>query len=318
MSERPVLIVDGANLFIRSWAAYPQMTSNGDQFGGVIGFLKTLAKLVREQSPSMVLCAWEGGGSQRRRSIFKEYKLGRRPEKLNRFYGDDIPDNDENRKHQLLVLINSLKHVPICQLYASDCEGDDIIAYLCNGPMKDRKRVIASSDKDLYQLLDNNTIIYSLHKKIYVTSKTMFEEFHIKPHNFAVAKALCGDKGDNVPGIKGLGFKTASKLLPMLSGDQVVLLEDVLNYCYSHRDDHKMYGSIINNINDVKRNYRLVYLNGNMLSSDQQDKVNSTVNTFMPHMDRLGLLKKLLDEGVSDFDVQNFAYAFNCIVGIKN
>ena len=66
------------------------MSSNGYQVGGCVGFLKTLQKLVRELSPTAICVAWEGGGSQRRRKLFPEYKLNKRPEKLNRFYGDDI------------------------------------------------------------------------------------------------------------------------------------------------------------------------------------------------------------------------------------
>ena len=183
MSDRPVLIVDGQNLFIRSWAAYPQVSSHGYQMGGCIGFLKTLRRIVSEVQPTLVCVAWEGGGSQRRRNIFPDYKLGRRPEKLNRFYGDDIPESEENRKHQLIALLEMLKHTPACQVYASDCEGDDIIAFLCRGPFRSSNKIIVSSDKDMYQLLDESTRIYSLHKKRVLTRDDVFEEYRITPNN---------------------------------------------------------------------------------------------------------------------------------------
>ena len=104
-SDRPVLIVDGMNAFIRSWAAFPTMSAHGYQMGGCIGFLKSLRKLVNEIQPKAIYVAWEGGGSSRRRKIYADYKMGRRPEKLNRFYEDDIPDTEENRKHQLVTLL---------------------------------------------------------------------------------------------------------------------------------------------------------------------------------------------------------------------
>ena len=131
VSDRVVLIIDGMNAFLRAHAAFPTMNSNGESMGGCIGFLKMMRRIVSELQPKAVYVAWEGGGSQRRRKLYAGYKMNRKPERLNRFYEDDIPDTDENRKHQLVTLLGMLKCVPVCQLYVSDCEGDDVIAYLC-------------------------------------------------------------------------------------------------------------------------------------------------------------------------------------------
>jgi 5'-3' exonuclease len=314
---RPILIIDGQNLFIRSWAAYPQMSSHGYQMGGCIGFLKTLKRIVTELQPAKVCVAWEGGGSQRRRAIYPQYKLGRRPEKLNRFYGDDIPETDENRKHQLMVLINALKLTPVCQVYASDCEGDDIIAFLCSGPFKSFDKVIVSSDKDMYQLLNSNTSIYSLHQKKVLTQEDIFDEFRVKSHNFALAKALCGDPGDNIPGIKGLGFKTVSKKLPFLGTDSEVLVADVIAFCQAHTNESVVYKKIIENKADLERNWQLVYLDGSMLSASQISKVQHAIDTFVPRINKIGLIKSLIKEGISDFDTEEFFYSFNCVEGIQ-
>src|SRR5271157_2653521 len=92
--KRPVLIVDGLSLFVRSYCAFPQMTGNGEQFGGCIGFMKTLKRITYETSPTAVYVCWESGGSSRRRALLPEYKLNRAPGKLNRFYEDDIPDTE--------------------------------------------------------------------------------------------------------------------------------------------------------------------------------------------------------------------------------
>jgi len=315
-TDRPVLIIDGQNLFIRSWAAYPQMSSHGYQMGGCIGFLKTLRRILTEIQPTKVCVAWEGGGSQRRRAIYSDYKLGRRPEKLNRFYGDDIPESEENRKHQLVCLLDMLKNTPVCQVYASDCEGDDIIAFLCTGPYRNVKKVIVSSDKDLYQLLNSNTNIYSLHKKKVLTMEDIFEEFRIKSHNFAIAKALCGDPGDNIPGIKGIGFKTISKKLPFLGTDEEIIIEDVISFCQSRSNESTLYRRIVENRSDIERNWKLVYLDGGMLSANQVSKVQHAIDTFIPRVNKIGLIKSLVKEGIGDFDVESFFYAFNCVEGI--
>lgn len=313
---RPVLIIDGMNSFIRSWAAYPSMSVNGYQMGGCVGFLKTLRRLVYDIAPSAVYVAWEGGGSQRRRSIYKEYKLGRRPEKLNRFYEDDIPDTEENRKHQLVALVGMLRCAPACQLYVADCEGDDVVAYLCTGPFKDSDKVIVSSDKDLYQLLDDRTRMYSLHRKTFVTKETVLEEFRVQSKHFAIAKALCGDKGDNVPGIRGVGFKTVAKLFPLLGTEDDVLLDDVIAYAHAHADESKSYRNILAQEADVRRNYRLVFLDGGMMSAHQRSIIDHTVQKHVPRADQVGLVRQLIKEGINDFDVSGFLYAFNGIDGL--
>jgi len=316
--QRPVLIVDGMNLFVRSWAAYPTMSSHGYQMGGCIGFLKTLRRIVSEVQPSVVYVAWEGGGSQRRRKLYPMYKLNRRPEKLNRFYEGDIPDTDENRQHQLITLLGMLKCIPVCQLYVSDCEGDDIIAYLCSSPLRKKEKIIVSSDKDLYQLLSKDTKIYSLHKKTFVEAPDVLVEFRVQAHNFALAKALCGDPSDNVPGIKGIGFKTVSKMYPFLGTEQEALLQDVISYAAAHIDESVIHRRVVQQQEDIKRNWHLVFLDGSMLSATQAASVEHVMSTFKPRSDRMGLMKLLLKDGISDFDVENFFYSFNCINNIEH
>ena len=317
MSEhRPVLVIDALNLFVRSHAAYPTMSSHGFQMGGCIGFLKTLKRITYETQPSAVYVCWESGGSSRRRKLLPDYKLGRRPEKLNRFYEGDLPETEENRNHQTLSLLAMLKCVPVCQLYAKDCEGDDLVAYLTCGPLRDHDKIIVSSDKDLYQLLNDNTKLYSLHKKTFVTYENVMEEFRVQAKHFAIAKALCGDPGDNVPGVKGIGFKTVSKLFPMLGLNDDIVLQDVLDYAHSHEDESKMYKRIIECKEDVKRNFQLVFLNGNMVPQNQQAVNEQRIKDFMPKSDKMGLIKLLIDDGVNDFDVSNFYDVFNCIEGL--
>src|SRR3990167_895989 len=315
-TQKPILIVDAMNLFVRSYCAYPTMSSKGYQMGGCIGFLKTLRRIVNEQAPSAVYIAWEGGGSNKRRALYADYKMNRRPEKLNRFYEDDIPDSDDNKKHQIIALLSMLKCAPVCQIYVSDCEGDDVIAYLCRNTFRNVDKIIVSSDKDMFQLLDDKTKVYSLHKKKYVTPEDVTNEFRVKPHNFALAKALCGDGSDNIPGVKGVGFKTVSRVLPFLGSDQELLLQEVFDYCHTHANESVIYRRIIENEDDVKRNWKLVFLDGGMLSQNQASKVDHTISTFRPSIDRMRMIKTLVKEGINDFDVEYFFYAFIGIDGL--
>lgn len=294
------------------------MNKNGEQMGGCVGFLKSMQRITREIQPSQIYIVWEGGGSQRRRKLYSEYKMGRKPEKLNRFYGDDIPDSEENKRHQLITLLGMLKSVPVCQVYVSDCEGDDTVAHLCSGPFRGEDKIIVSSDKDMYQLLNDKTRIYSLHKKKIVTAEDIFDEFRIRTHNFAIAKAICGDSGDNVPGVKGIGFKKVSSKIPILGGDQVVILQDVIDYCQAHADESIIYRRIMDSVEDVKRNWKLVHLDGSMLSGDQVSKVQYVINTFEPKADRMGLIRALVKEGIEGFDTEGFFYDLKCVTAIRN
>jgi DNA polymerase-1 len=282
--------------------------------GGCIGFLKTLKNLAYDIKPNKIFCVWEGGGSTKRRKIYPEYKMSRKPEKLNRFYEDDIPDSEDNRKHQMLSLLTMLRAAPVCQLYVSDCEGDDVIAHLVRGPLKDEDKVIVSSDKDMYQLLDEKTQVFSPHKKNFVTKEDVFTEFSIHPRNFAIAKALCGDSSDNVPGIKGLGFKTVHKKFPTLGLDEDVLLQDVINYATTHADESPIFKRVVDEQDDLKRNYRLVYLDGGMLSPTQATKIDTVVSAYKPKGDKMALVKLLVQEGINDFDVSAFFLAFNSVM----
>ena len=314
--ERPVLIIDAMNVFVRSYVAFPQMSSHGYQMGGAIGFLKTLRRLVFECAPRTVIVVWEGGGSVKRRALFSEYKMNRKPERLNRFYEDDIPDSEENKKHQLISLIGMMKHVPVCQVYVADCEGDDVIAYLCRSKFRNDNKIIASSDKDMFQLIDPITKIYNLHKKTYVTDKEVYKEFRVSPQNFAYVKALCGDASDNIPGIKGVGFKKVTQLFPFLGTNNDIVLQDVLNYAQSHVDESAMYQRVIDSWKDVKRNWGLVFLDGSMLALTQAQRVDHVIQTFKPTSDRMALMRLLIKEGIGDFDLDSFFYTFNCISGI--
>jgi DNA polymerase-1 len=311
VQQNPILIVDGLNLFVRSYSAYPAMSTHGYQMGGCVGFLKTLKRITFEMQPSAIYICWESGGSQKRRKLYSEYKLNRRPDKVNRFYEDDIPESDDNQKHQLIALLAMIKYAPACQIYVQDCEGDDVIAYLCRGRFSMIDKIIASSDKDMYQLVDEKTRIYSFHKKTFVKEEDVLSEFRVTAQNFALAKTLCGDPSDNIPGIKGLGFKTIAKLFPFLGSEEVVLLQDVLNYAEAHKEDNHMYKRILDNKDVVQRNWKLVYLDGGMLTALQSSQVDNIISTFAPKIDKVGLVKQLVKEGLGNFDVEDFFYSFN-------
>ena len=130
--DQPVLLVDGLNLYTRHFVANPSMSDLGNHVGGVVGFLRAIQYLCDITKPYRVYVVWEGGGSKRKRDLYKNYKKGSKPRKMNRYYSEeDIPDSLNNRNYQLKTLIDILSKLPVCQIYVEDAEADDAIGYIC-------------------------------------------------------------------------------------------------------------------------------------------------------------------------------------------
>ena len=313
MTIRPIMLVDAMNVFVRCYCAFPSMSTHGYQAGGTVGFLKTLRKLINDHNPSSVYVVWEGGGSKKRRDLYSDYKATRRPEKLNRFYEDDIPDTDENKIQQISIVAKLIRCLPVCQLYVKDCEGDDVIAYLSRYVFDKEQKIIISGDRDFYQLMNDRTVIYSPNKKRIVKPQDVLDEFRISCANFAMAKSLCGDVSDNIPGVKGLGFKTLTKRFPFFASDEQIMIDDIVNFCNAHTKESSIYPKVVENLELIKRNWQLIYLDASSIAPVQIEQIKYAVNTFKPSVSKIGFIKHLISEGLTDFEVDNFFYTFLCL-----
>tara|TARA_R110000824_G_scaffold301401_1_gene489362 strand:+ start:278 stop:1234 length:957 start_codon:yes stop_codon:yes gene_type:complete len=316
LDKELVLIVDALNLFTRHYVAHPAMSVNGEHVGGVIGFLYGITNLIERYKPKKVIVVWEGGGSSRRRKIFSEYKSRRRPQKLNRTYEEDLPDTVENRNRQVSLLVSLINLLPICQIYVPDCEADDVIGYISKYTYSKHKKLILSSDKDFYQLLDENTIIFSPTRKDLVTCKTVLERFNISSNNFALAKSVCGDPSDNIAGVKGVGFKTLAKRFPLLAEKNDVSINDLIEKSAGHIKSGsklKAFKEITQSEELIRRNWKLIYLDTANLSEEQIRKIKYTVDTFSPKKNKLEMMRALIKEGIQTFNVDRLFLALNYI-----
>ncbi len=108
-------------------------------------------------------------------------------------------------------------------------EADDIIAYVAQTPRFKRsgKKLLLSSDKDFFQLVDDKTVLYRPIQKEVLNKNTILEKFDIHPTNFAMARAMAGDKSDNIEGIPGLGLKTVSKRFPFFKDEETETFSDI-------------------------------------------------------------------------------------------
>lgn len=311
---RPALFIDAMNLFARHYIRHPGMSAHGHHAGGIVGFLNQLKFLVEMIHPSYVAVIWEGGGSLRRRAIFPDYKKNRKPPRLNRYYEGDIPDTKENRIYQIKVLVEILKELPICQIFIEDAEADDVIGYLCKYKFQDRSKIVASSDKDFYQLVDDSTRIYSWTSKKFIGAADVLKETGIASHNFAVAKSFAGDASDGIPGVKGVHFKTLAKRFPQLSSDEECSIEEILKECEKLRPEGlKTIESICESKDLIKRNWRLMYLDMANMAAVQVKKVDAVITSYTASKNKLKLMKKLIDEGLPTLDVHDLFSAFQML-----
>ena len=303
-------------LYLRHFIAHPAMGKDGQHVGGIVGFLLDLKKIVERFKPNPIYIVWEGGGSVRRRAIYKDYKSHRRPERLNRFYENDIPSTVSDRDNQIKILVKLLKLTPVCQVYVPDCEADDVIGYMSRYHFKDALKIILSADKDYYQLISEGSIIYSPTWKKLVQEDDVLERFGVHPVNFSIAKAICGDDSDNIPGVDGVGFKTLAKRFPELSGNAELTVEHILNVAQDRvKSGSKVqaYHNIADNEVLIKRNLSLVHLDTANLAAYQIDRINGICDNFKPTRNKIEFIRALLQEGIQTFNVDQFFLALTHI-----
>lgn len=205
---KKIILVDGNNLLFRSYyaTAYTgniMRNSEGFPTNGLYGFVNMINKIIHEEKPQYMMVAFDIGKTFRHEK-YDKYKDGRR----------EVP---EDLKIQFPVAKKILTAMGIKYLECSGYEADDIIGTISlwceNDP--DYEALIVSSDKDLLQLISEETTVKLLKSKEYIMmDKSTFKEtYGFEPQNMIDLKALMGDASDNIPGIKGIGEKGAIKLL---------------------------------------------------------------------------------------------------------
>ena len=302
---RRLLIIDALNLFIRNYIVNPTISTNGNPIGGSVGFLNSLRKLMREAKPDGVVICWDGaGGSRKRRTMVKEYKEGRKPLRKNyKIDGMTEQSEKENMVWQQRTLIEMLNQMPIVQLVINEVEADDIIAMISKSPKyKGWQKVIVSSDKDFIQLLDDETVLYRPIQKVAWNKNMVISEYNISPENFVLARAIAGDKSDNLRGIKGAGLTTISKRIPFLNEDKMYTLDEVYNHCAQADSKLKFYCNVVEDWDTVETNYKVMNLTPPSISVQGKQKINYTLDNFEYELNATELRKISVQKGFGSYD----------------
>mgnify|MGYP003137481679 CR=1 FL=1 len=312
-----VMFIDGLNMFIRSYIVNPQMDKHGNPIGGCIGFLKSLQKVSRKFQPDEVVVAWDGHeGSQRKRSLNKEYKEGRGPIRFNRRLIElDPAEQAKNKAYQLIRLMEYLNELPIIQITIDYVEADDVIAYGARHPYYGGwDKIIVSSDKDFFQLCDSKTSVYRPIQDKVVTQQSILDEFKIHPNNFALARAIAGDSSDNLPGVSGVGLKTIAKRFPFLLNEKESSCKEIVTNCAMQGKKLKLHENIIKSADLVQNNYRIMQLYNPNIRPVNRIFIDNAIMAFEPEFSKLNFTKMLFSD---DLAYTNFEELSRIMKNIK-
>lgn len=314
MSDKRVIVLDMNNLFLRSYIMDPTISLNGAEIGGIRGFFRSLQKICRELNPTKIVACWDGeGGSQKRRKITKEYKEGRKPLKLNRSLS--VLTEEQKKKNQMwqnMRVMEYLNETPIIQLGFPNVEADDVISKVVQSAnLKEYKKIIVSADKDFWQLVTDDTIVYRPIGEQFVTKEFLLENEGIHPTNFALARAIAGDKSDNLPGVPGAGLPTIAKRIPFLKEEKECSITEVLDYAdkMSNESKVKFYPKLIEHNKLILKNYQMMQLKSPMLSAQAAIAIRSILQEAEYVFNRTNFRANMVKDGF-DMEKNNFSELF--------
>ena len=303
MKEEPkkVMIIDGLNMFLRSYIIIPSMDKRGNPNGGTWGFMKSLQKLCKMFNPNEIVVCWDGvGGSEKKRTINKNYKQGRKPLRFNRRMIElSVEKQEENKAFQQIRLMDYLNEMPVIQTMIDYVEADDIIAYVAQHERyANWEKVIVSSDKDFFQLLEGDCALYRPIQKTLLRQKDILEKDGIHPRNYALARAMDGDKSDNLPGVPRVGLITIKNKFPFLSSSVAYEPEDIFKACETVEKPLSVHKNILKNKELVESNFKLMQLYSPNISNTHKKQVNFALSEFDKSYSKLEIVKKMAIDGI--------------------
>ena len=203
---KKILLIDGSSLIFRAFYAIKNLTTKDGVFvNGVYGFLNMYYKALELTNPTHVFVAFDKGSKTFRHTEYSDYKGTR----------DKAPNEIT---YQFGILKDLLSSMNVNYLELDEYEADDILGTIAKMAQKEGFEVdIFTGDRDYLQLVDDNIFVYLTKKGIseikLMDNNAIFEDFGISPKQLIEVKALQGDSSDNIPGVKGVGEKTALKLI---------------------------------------------------------------------------------------------------------
>jgi DNA polymerase-1 len=201
-TNKDIYLVDGSAYIFRAYHALPPLTNpEGVVVNAVLGFTNMMVKLLNEMEAPYIAVIFDAARKNFRNDIYADYKANR----------DETPDD---LKPQFPLIRDCVRAFGMEPIEMDGFEADDLIAtYARIGEEQGRKVTIVSSDKDLMQLVTDNVRMFDPMKNKMMGEAEVVEKFGVKPNRVVDIQALAGDAVDNVPGVPGIGVKTAAQLI---------------------------------------------------------------------------------------------------------
>ncbi|MFQ1021881.1 DNA polymerase I [Avibacterium paragallinarum] len=202
IAENPLVLVDGSSYLYRAFHAFPPLTNSlGEPTGAMYGVLNMLKSLIAQVQPSHIAVVFDAKGKTFRDELFEQYKSHRPP----------MPDDLRKQIQPLHAIIKALG-IPLLSI--EGVEADDVIGTLAvQASQAGKKVLISTGDKDMAQLVDNNIMLINTMNNSLLDREGVIEKYGIPPELIIDYLALMGDSADNIPGVAGVGEKTALGLL---------------------------------------------------------------------------------------------------------
>jgi len=201
-ADSPLVLVDGSSYLFRAFHALPPLVSSkGQATGAVKGVISMLRRLKKDYPHSLIAVVFDAKGKTFRNELYAEYKAHRPP----------MPDELASQIEPILKIIRAMG-LPL--LIIDGVEADDVIGTLATQATRDHLHtVVSTGDKDLAQLVSDHVALINTMTNEYLDIEGVKKKFSLPPERIVDFLALCGDKTDNIPGVAGVGPKTAVKWL---------------------------------------------------------------------------------------------------------
>ncbi|WP_440871981.1 DNA polymerase I [Vibrio diabolicus] len=205
--ENPLILIDGSSYLYRAFHAYPGTMSNGEiPTNAVYGVVNMLRSMMRQFASERIAVVFDAKGKTFRDDMYAEYKANRPP----------MPDD---LRCQIEPLHNVIRAMGLPLICVPGVEADDVIGTLAHqASQKGMPVLISTGDKDMAQLVDDNITLINTMTNVVMDREGVVEKFGIPPELIIDYLALMGDKVDNIPGVPGVGDKTATALLQGIGG----------------------------------------------------------------------------------------------------
>ena len=296
IAKEKIALIDGYGFVFRAYHALPPLTrSDGTPVGAVYGFTNMLIKLLANLEVSHIAAVFDSGSKTFRNEIFSDYKANR-------------PPCPEDLKPQFAIVREAAEALNLPILERVGFEADDLIATVAKQASREGFEVlIVSSDKDLMQLIDDNVTMYDSLKNKMIGAKEVEEKFFVKPSQVLDVLSLMGDASDNVPGVRGIGPKTAAELI-----NQYQTLENLFEHL-SEIKQEKRRQMLTDGVEKAKLSKRLITLCETVpVSDNMQDYKLQNIDgrKLMTFLEKQGF-RALVAKVKKDFDVADIEVRSN-------